>query len=93
MVDDRPAQAFLARKTRMKTFIRMVELWIPDRSRTRLEYGGGLCSEGFSEFRALSEHAMFAYNECLPGKAWATGHPIVLTEFSKSNFKRADEAK
>ncbi len=77
----------------MKTFIRVVEVWVPDRTRTRLEYGGGLCSEAFAEFRALSEGTMFAYGEGLPGKAWASGHPIVLTEFSNSYFKRTDAAK
>ena len=77
----------------MKTFIRVVELWVPDRTRTRLEFGGSLCSEEFSEFRALSENTLFAYDEGLPGKAWASGHPIILTEFSNSYFKRTDEAK
>src|SRR5260221_5813524 len=77
----------------MKTFIRVVELWVPDRTRTRLEFGGSLCTNEFSEFRALSENTLFAYNEGLPGKAWASGHPIVLTEFSNSYFKRTDEAK
>src|SRR5258707_659661 len=77
----------------MKTFIRVVELWVPDRTRTRLEYGGGLCSNEYSEFRALSEDTLFAYDEGLPGKAWASGHPIILTEFSGTYFKRGDEAK
>ena len=77
----------------MKTFIRVVELRVPDRTRTRLEYGGGLCSNEYSEFRALSEDTLFAYNEGLPGKAWASGHPIILTEFSGTYFKRKDEAK
>jgi hypothetical protein len=77
----------------MKTFIRVVELWVPDRTRTRLEFGGCLCSSAFSEFRALSENTLFAYDEGLPGKAWASGHPIVLTEFSNSYFKRTEEAK
>jgi hypothetical protein len=77
----------------MKTFIRVVELWVPDRTRTRLEFGGSLCSSEFSEFRALSENTLFAYGEGLPGKAWASRHPIVLTEFSNSYFKRTDEPK
>ena len=47
----------------MKTFIRVVELWVPDRTRTRLEFGGGLCSEEYSEFKAVSENALFAYDE------------------------------
>jgi hypothetical protein len=57
----------------MKTFIRVVELWVPDRTRTRLEFGGSLCSAEFSEFKAVSENALFAYGEGLPGKAWAAG--------------------
>ena len=58
------------------TFIRVVELWVPDKTRTQLEFGGGLCSARFSEFRSLSESALFSYNEGLPGKAWAAGHPV-----------------
>jgi len=77
----------------MNTFMRVVELWVPDRSRTRLEFGGGLCSGKFSEFQTLSENTLFAYGEGLPGKAWASGHPVILTEFANSYFKRTDEAK
>jgi hypothetical protein len=76
----------------MKTFIRVVELWVPDRTRTRLEFGGGLCGEAYSEFKALSENALFAYDEGLPGKAWASGHPVILTKFANTYFKRSDEA-
>ncbi len=76
----------------MKTFIRVVELWVPDRTRTRLEFGGSLCSAEFSEFKAVSENALFAYDEGLPGKAWAAGHPVILTKFADSYFKRTDEA-
>src|SRR2546421_9202 len=76
----------------MKTFIRVVELWVPDRTRTRLEFGGSLCSAEYSEFKAVSENALFAYDEGLPGKAWASGHPVILTKFANSYFKRTDEA-
>ncbi|MFB9263876.1 GAF domain-containing protein [Bradyrhizobium erythrophlei] len=76
----------------MTTFIRVVELWVPDRTRTRLEFGGSLCSAEFTEFRAVSETALFAYDEGLPGKAWASGHPIILTSFANSYFRRTDEA-
>jgi hypothetical protein len=54
----------------MKTFIRVVELWVPDRTRTKLEFGGCLCSAEYSEFKVVSENALFAYDEGLPGKAW-----------------------
>lgn len=76
----------------MTTFIRVVELWVPDRTRTRLEFGGSLCSAEFEEFRAVSENALFAYDEGLPGKAWASGHPVILTNFADSYFRRTDEA-
>jgi hypothetical protein len=76
----------------MKTFIRVVELWVPDRTRTKLEFGGCLCSEEYSEFKAVSENVLFAYDEGLPGKAWASGHPVILTKFANSYFKRTDEA-
>ena len=33
------------------------------------------------EFRAVSEQMRFGFDEGLPGKAWATGHPIILKEF------------
>src|SRR4029453_9770954 len=76
----------------MKTFIRVVELWVPDRTRTRLEFGGCFASEKYSEFKAISENALVAYDEGLPGKAWASGHPVILTKFANSYFKRTDEA-
>jgi hypothetical protein len=77
----------------MKTFIRIVELWVPDRTRTRLEFGGGLGDSACAEFMALSENTLFAYDEGLPGKAWACGHPIILTEFSGTEYKRSDDAR
>jgi hypothetical protein len=79
----------------MKSFIRVVELWIPDEARAALEYGGGLYSEELDEFREISELGLFAYDEGLPGKTWAAGHPIIMTEFAgtAASFKRADEAK
>jgi hypothetical protein len=76
----------------MKTFIRVVELWVPDRTRMRLEFGGGLYSEGLSAFKAASANLRFGYDEGLPGKAWASGHPVILTEFAGSCFTRTEAA-
>ena len=78
--------------TSMKTFIKVTEIWIPDKERTQLEFGSGLYGE-LIDFKADSEQLTFAYNEGLPGKAWAEGHPIVLTEFEHSYFKRTIAAK
>ncbi|MDO9107188.1 MAG: GAF domain-containing protein [Methylovulum sp.] len=76
----------------MKTFIKVTEIWIPDKERTQLEFGSGLYG-AFTEFKTASEQQRFAYNEGLPGKAWAQGHPIMLTEFEHSYFKRTAAAK
>ncbi|TAK59942.1 GAF domain-containing protein [Methylobacter sp.] len=76
----------------MKTFIKVTEIWIPTKDRTRLEFGSGLYGE-LNEFRVASEKESFAYDEGLPGKAWAAGHPVVLTEFDYSYFKRTKSAK
>ena len=46
----------------MKTFIRVVELWVPDRTRMRLEFGGGLYGEGLSAFKAVSEGLRFGHD-------------------------------
>lgn len=76
----------------MKTFIKVTEIWIPDKERTQLEFGSGLYGD-LIDFKADSEQQKFAYNEGLPGKAWADGHPIVLTKFEDSYFKRTAAAK
>jgi hypothetical protein len=76
----------------MKTFIKVTEIWTPDKERTRLEFGSGLYG-GLIDFKAASEQQQFSYNEGLPGKAWAAGHPIVLTKFEHSCFKRTATAK
>jgi hypothetical protein len=78
--------------TTMKTFIKVTEIWIPTKDRNRLEFSAGLYGD-LHEFRVASEKESFAYDEGLPGKAWAAGHPMVLTEFDHSYFKRTKSAK
>lgn len=76
----------------MKTFIQVVELWVPNADGTHLEHGGSLSSGAFAEFNALSEGTLFQRDEGLPGKAWASGHPVILTDFANSYFRRTDAA-
>ncbi|PPC92079.1 MAG: GAF domain-containing protein [Methylobacter sp.] len=76
----------------MKTFIKVTEIWRPSPDRARLEFSAGLYGE-LSEFKAVSEKKTFAFDEGLPGKAWAAGHPLILTEFDNSYFKRTQIAK
>lgn len=76
----------------MKTFIKVTEIWVPTKDRTRLEFSAGLYGV-LNEFRVASEKESFAYDEGLPGKAWAAGHPLVLKDFDHSYFKRTKSAK
>ena len=77
----------------MPSFIRAIELWTPDEAGTSLEFGGGIYNDDLEEFRQISELALFGRDDGLPGKAWAAGHPIILTDFADSYFRRADEAR
>jgi hypothetical protein len=76
----------------MKTFIRAVEIWIPNKDGL-LEFGEARYERGLEEFREISELAVFAHGEGLPGMAWAARHPIILTDLVDSYFRRADEAR
>ena len=76
----------------MKTFIRAVEIWIPNTDGL-LEFGEARYERGLEEFREISELAVFAHGEGLPGMAWAARHPIILTDLVDSYFRRADEAR
>ncbi|HMX53687.1 MAG TPA: GAF domain-containing protein [Plasticicumulans sp.] len=76
----------------METFIRVTEIWIPTRDRTRLELGAGLYGP-LEEFEALSRTMQFGYDEGLPGKAWAAGHPVILKGFEGSYFQRTEAAQ
>ncbi len=76
----------------MKTFIKVTEIWIPGKDRTHLVFGSGLYGP-LTDFKTISEHQRFAYDEGLPGKAWAARHPIVLTNFEHSYFKRTAAAQ
>lgn len=64
---------------------------MPDKDRTLLEFGSGLYGS-LTDFKNASEQEHFAYGEGLPGKAWAAGHPIILTQFDHSYFKRTEAA-
>jgi hypothetical protein len=72
----------------MNTFIRIAEVWVPTRDRLQLQLGDGIYG-ALAELRAISERTRFSYDEGLPGKAWASGHPIVLTDFRNSWFAGA----
>ena len=76
----------------MKTFIRIVEIWAPTEDQTELRYLDGLYGP-HDEFRALSQQTNFLLDNGLPGRAWASRHPVILRELNDSNFKRAEPAR
>jgi hypothetical protein len=50
------------------------EVWVPAKDRMHVEFGGGLYGP-LGEFRATSQAMRFGFDEGLPGRAWAAGHP------------------
>jgi hypothetical protein len=76
----------------MKPFIRAAEIWVPTKDKSRLVFKDGFYGP-LTAFRTVSEQMEFRIDEGLPGKAWATGHPVILKEFANSYFKRIAEAK
>jgi hypothetical protein len=75
-----------------KTFIRVVEVWVPGNDRSTLEFSAGLYGNA-KRFGALSRQMCFGLGEGLPGEAWAAGRPIVLKQFEGSAFKRTQAAR
>jgi hypothetical protein len=70
-----------------KTFIRIVEYWIPNAKGGLLEFGGGLFGRAAS-FAAITRRLCFGRGEGLPGQAWDLGHPVMLKQFHGSYFQR-----
>jgi hypothetical protein len=74
------------------SFIRVVEIWHPTPDGKQLQFLDGYYGP-LVEFRAVSETMRFGFDEGLPGKAWASGHPIILKQLANSYFKRAEAAQ
>ncbi|MCM8610878.1 GAF domain-containing protein [Accumulibacter sp.] len=74
-----------------KTFIRVVEVWVPGNDRSMLEFSAGLYGSA-RRFGAASRRMCFGLGEGLPGQAWLEGRPIVLQRFAGANFRRTEAA-
>lgn len=74
-----------------KTFIRAVEYWLPDATGSLLEFGGGFYGDA-KRLQASSESLCFGRGEGLPGAAWDSGHPVMLTNLQVPLFRRAGAA-
>lgn len=73
------------------TFIRVVEVWVPDADGALLELGGAWYGAA-QRFGMLSRQMCFGRGEGLPGQAWESGRPIVLKAFEGSAFRRTAAA-
>lgn len=73
-----------------RTFIEVVEVWVPEGDRLVWHSGSYGPHDGFGE---ASGRESFAKGEGLPGKAWAEGRPVVLKGFEGSYFRRTDAAR
>jgi hypothetical protein len=73
----------------MSNFIKATEIWIPNHDKTELSLQSGLYGDN-KELEEYSQNITFAYNDGLPGKAWAEKHPIILTNLGESFFKRTE---
>jgi hypothetical protein len=69
------------------TFIRVVEVWVPDADGSLLVLGSAHYGAA-ARFGASSRQMAFGRGEGLPGQAWDTGRPIVLKQFEGSAFRR-----
>jgi hypothetical protein len=76
----------------MKSFIKVIELWLPAPDGSMLEFGGGLFG-GAANFEAISRTMCFGRGEGLPGRAWDEGRPIVLPRLEGSYFQRTAAAR
>jgi hypothetical protein len=76
----------------MKTFIRVVEVWVPDAEASLLEFGGGLYGDA-KRFGMASRSMCFGRGEGLPGRCWDEGRPIVLDKLDPSVFRRTEQAR
>jgi hypothetical protein len=75
-----------------KTFIRAVEVWLPDAENALLEFGGGLYGNA-KRLGLVSRSMCFGRGEGLPGRAWDQGRPIVLRELDPRLFRRSEQAR
>lgn len=73
------------------TFIRVVEVWVPDAEGSLLELGGAYYGAA-TRFGSMSRQMCFGRGEGLPGQAWELGHPVVINQFEGSAFRRTQAA-
>ncbi len=78
--------------TGKRPFIRVTEVWVPAEGEETLVLKDGLYGK-LTEFERVARETRFGHGEGLPGKAWASGKPIVLKDLVGSYFKRGAAAE
>ncbi len=74
---------------RVKTFIQVTEVWVPQDGRLVLASGN---YGGLDAFHDATRAISFGKGEGLPGKAWAEQRPVGLKGFDGSYFQRIEAA-
>ncbi len=74
------------------TFIKAAELWLPSGDGSLLELRGSAFGSA-KRFESLSRSMCFGRGEGLPGRAWDVGKPVLLRDFTGTDFRRADAAR
>ncbi len=75
----------------MKTFIKVTEIWVPNKEHTHLILKEGTYGD-YQSFKTISKYKKFAYGVGLPGTVWSSGIPIILKDFENSYFERTEDA-
>ncbi len=74
-----------------RPFIRVTEVWVPGEDDTLVLKDGLYGNLG--DFERVARETRFAFDEGLPGRAWASARPIVLKDLVGSYFKRGAAAE
>lgn len=77
---------------KMKTFIKVIEIWTPNSKRNQLRLADSYYGD-YADFNKHSQAIAFGYNEGLPGAAWAQSQPMIITDLEHSCFLRKEAAK
>lgn len=75
----------------MSTFVKVIEIWTPTPDRRGLALADALYGR-YTELKRVSEQRVFQYDEGLPGKAWSSASPQIITDLEHSYFRFKDEA-
>lgn len=79
------------RAKRAKAFIKVVEIWTPSVDQQRLILVDSLQDEQVN-FHLQGKERSFAFDEGLPGKAWSSARPLIISNIAYSFFRRKQEA-